>query len=82
MSVSGESEEIVQFATDMKATGCFTISITSSSQSTVAKMSDIALCYGMQVQRYDSIDFTTQVPTVYLIETLGRRVQNRLVENG
>lgn len=80
ISVSGESEEVLQFAADMKKKECPIISITSSNQSTLARLSDISLCHGVQTQRYDSLDFTSQVPTIYLLETLGRNVQNRLLE--
>lgn len=79
-SVSGESAQILEFARDLKNTNCPFISITSTSACTLAKMSDMAISVGIKLQRRDHVDYTTQVPALYLVESLARRMGSRLTE--
>lgn len=81
LSVSGESEQVVKIVNGLKKANCHVISITNTEQSTVARLADINLSYYITMRRGEErIDFSSQVPAVYLIETLGKRVRNRLTE--
>ena len=55
---------------------------TCSDQSSAAKLSDITLPYYSSVHRVttESYDLTSQMPALYLLEALARRVYNRLLE--
>ena len=75
LSVSGETEQIVQMAGEFKKNGCKIISITNKGASTLSKLSDYNLSY--YVTDYDMgnhINITTQIPVIYLIEAIGRRL--------
>ncbi len=83
MSVSGESPVMIHQASNLKRLGATIISITNNSLSTIAKMSDLVLSYivpSIEIARYDSfrIDGTTQVPAVFLLESLGMKVRQYL----
>ena len=81
LSVSGESEQIVKIVNGLKKAQCNIISITNTEQSTIAHLADLSLCYYISMYRGEErIDYSSQVPAVYLIETLGKRVRNRLAE--
>lgn len=81
LSVSGESEQLVKIVNGLKKANCHVISITNTEECTVARLSDINLCYYITMRRgEDKIDFSSQVPAVNLIEILGKKVRNRLVE--
>lgn len=82
LSVSGESEQLVTIVNGLKKARCRIISITNTEQCTVAKLADISLSYYITMHRGEAkIDFSSQVPAVYLIEVLGKKVRNRLVED-
>lgn len=82
LSTSGETKEAVDIAKYLKESGSHVISITNDDQCTLAKMSDLNISCFLSVSRgeYQIIDYTTQLPVVYLLESLSRRVGNRLVE--
>lgn len=81
LSVSGESEQVIKFAQDIKRANCPLISITSTRNCTLAKLADVPLSYGVSILRGSNlVDYTTQVPVVYILEVLGKQVQNRLLE--
>lgn len=78
LSVSGEPEQPVKMVNDLKKANVDVISITNSEQCTVAKLSDVNLNYYITMQRGEnSIDFSSQVPAVFLVEVLGKNVRNR-----
>lgn len=82
LSVSGESEQVVKIVNGLKKADCRVISITNTEQCTVARLADIGLSYYITMRRGEErMDYSSQVPAVYLIETLGKKVRNRLAEN-
>lgn len=82
LSVSGEMEQVIISVNALKKTGCGVISITNTEQCTVAKLADISLCYYITMHRGELlVDYSSQVPAVYLLEQLGKKVRNRLTEN-
>lgn len=81
LSVSGETEEILRLASQFSLHHCKIISITNSETSSLAKMADFNLSYHMpQIRLADRYDITTQVPVIYILETLGRKISSRLTE--
>lgn len=81
-SVAGEGESLVKNITDLRSRKTVVISITNSQSSTIAKLSDYNISYYVQHEMklngdYPSkVDITTQVPVVYIIETLAKKIFN------
>ncbi len=75
LSESGETEQTLKLAERFKRHNCRIVSITNGSSSTLAKMSDYNLSYFVS-ERFieDEYNITTQVPVLYLLETIGRRL--------
>lgn len=82
LSVSGETRQVLHLARQLKEKNASLIAITCSSQSSAAKLADIPLPYYSSVHRVatESYDLTSQMPALYLLEALARRVYNRLLE--
>ena len=76
LSVSGETPTIISHASRLKSNNWKIISITNSKNSTLAQMSDVTITYYAQYQTYKYYDITTQLPVMYIIETLAKRVFN------
>lgn len=75
LSVSGETKEIVDFIKNFQACNSKILSITNQSNSTISKMSDWNISYNMNMQRVNGgYNATSQVPVVFLIEVLARRI--------
>ncbi|SFH92014.1 MurR/RpiR family transcriptional regulator [Pisciglobus halotolerans] len=74
-SVSGETKELVNYLTHLNTRDCVVISITNSSQSTVAKLSDINLPYYINQQKVPGADVTSQIPALYILERIAKEVQ-------
>ena len=82
LSVSGETGAILQIARNLKARNCSLIAITSRDDSSLARLADFTLPYYTPLcrQQMESCDFTTQIPAIYLLESISRRVYGRLLE--
>lgn len=75
LSVSGETEEVLRIASQFSLNKCKIIAITNSETCSLAKMSDFTVSYHVPVIRMaDHSDITTQVPVMYIIESLGRKL--------
>lgn len=76
LSVSGETKQVVEQICEYKKKNAVVISITNSDTSTVARLSDLHFSTYMPSIRFHSetndVDLTPQIPTLYLLETLGR----------
>ncbi len=78
LSVSGMTEQTITMASQLKGRGCTLISITNSSNCTLAQMSDCNISYYIPARRIDNLyDITSQIPVVYTLETLGRRMNGK-----
>ena len=77
LSVSGETEQIIYQANDYRAMGATVISITNAPTCRLAALSDININYYMPVfyapQNMGPHNLTTQLPVIYLLETLARQ---------
>lgn len=75
LSESGETQQILKLAERFKRHNCKILSITNGSSCTLAKMSDRNLSYFVSKRLVqDEYNITTQVPVLYLLETIGRRL--------
>ena len=75
LSESGETKQVLKFVERFKRHKAKILSITNGSSCTLARMSDYNLAY--YVTRHlirGEYNITTQVPVVYLLETIGRRL--------
>lgn len=78
LSVSGNTEQTIQLASQLKNRGCALISITNSANCPLALMSDCNISYyipSIRIQEY--YDITSQIPVMFVLETLGRRLRSR-----
>lgn len=73
-SVSGETPTVIDHMNGIKRRGGTIISITNNEDSTLAKISDINIGYYVQQEKVEDKDITTQIPALYIIETIGRRL--------
>lgn len=82
LSVSGETEQVLRLAQDLKQRGCSLVALTRTETSALARAADLVLPYSIRMHRQGQakVDFTSQLPAVYLLEEISRRVYNRLLE--
>lgn len=83
LSVSGETPEVINYLSHFNLSESSIISITSTSTSTVARLSDINIPYHIAIEKMPDgsaapPDITTQVPALYIVETLAREVQRHM----
>lgn len=79
LSVSGETEEILRFASQFSLHHCKVMSITSHEHSALAKLADFNLSWHIPQTRISGgYDLTTQIPEIYILETLGRKLAKKL----
>lgn len=78
LSVSGESPPTLEIAAKLKSSGCEVIAITSDIRSPLAQMADSQLCYFMKQTRIEEvINITSQMPVIYIIESLSKAVMSQ-----
>lgn len=73
-SVSGETPTVIDHINRLKRKGSKIISITNNEDSTLSKISDINIGYYVQQEKTEDYDITTQIPALYIIETIGRKL--------
>lgn len=73
-SVSGDSGNTLQHTIMLKNKKCKIVSITNSKDCSIARLSDFNIAYYAQHQKKGDIDITTQVPVLYLIETMAKKI--------
>lgn len=75
LSVSGETKGVIELINRFKINKYDILSITNQSNCTIAKMSDWNIAYGMNVREANGgYNATTQVPVLFLIETLAGKL--------
>lgn len=72
LSVSGETSNIISQLHRLREEGAVIISITNTKTCTVAQLADYALSYYINTEFIEKANITTQLPVLYLIETLGK----------
>lgn len=77
LSVSGENVFTIEHLNQLKQEGSSIISITNNTRSTIAKISDVNIPYFVTEEIYEKANITTQVPVVYILESLAREVHRQ-----
>ena len=62
-----------------KQEGCSVASITNSENCTIAKMSNLNIPYYVQQVKVNYSDITTQLPVLYMIERIGKKLCNQYI---
>ncbi|PYZ93867.1 RpiR family transcriptional regulator [Salipaludibacillus keqinensis] len=78
LSVSGETPHIISQVHQLREKGASIVSITNRKTSTVAQLADYPLSYYVNTEFIDDANITTQLPVLYLIETLGKATYKEL----
>ena len=79
LSVSGETEEILRIASQFSLHNCKVLSVTSHENSRLAKLADFNLSWHVPQTRIAGVyDITTQIPVIYILESLGRKLAKRI----
>ena len=76
LSVSGETPTTIDNITRLKSEKCTVVSITNSEDCTIARMSDLSISYYVQQVKVGYSDITTQLPVLYMIERIGKKLYN------
>ena len=75
LSVSGETEFLIELASRFQQAGCPLLSITGTACSTLAKMSDWNLSYNIEPDTlYGGYNSATQVPALFILEQLAKQL--------
>lgn len=74
LSVSGETPAILNLLNTFKSTNCTLISITNSENCTISKISDLNISYYMNQEKIGISDVTTQVPVMYILESIAKNL--------
>lgn len=81
LSVSGETLEVLDKVKEFKRYGATILSITNDEHSTIARFSDYNLSYYMPeiiYGRSESLNITTQVPVIMLLEVLAQQASHKI----
>lgn len=78
LSVSGESREVLDMVAKLQRTDAKVIAVTNHTNSTLAHLSDLTIAYYMPEVTNGTLNMTTQVPVVYLLELMGHRLDQRV----
>ena len=80
LSVSGETPEMIRLLDGYKKKQVTIISLTNTSQSTIARMSDLNFPYYMPLvyafPKLGGVNLTTQIPAIYILESLTYRIRS------
>ncbi|AGF59115.1 DNA-binding MurR/RpiR family transcriptional regulator [Clostridium saccharoperbutylacetonicum] len=81
ISVSGETATVIDHISNLKRENSTIVSITNSENCTIAKISDLNISYYVQRERIGISDITTQIPVLYIIESIGKRLHNKVIDS-
>ena len=81
LSVSGETQEVIDCISHINLSKSSVISITSTASSRIARLSDVNIPYFVSKEKTyadgsDNHDITTQVPALVIIERLAKQVRS------
>ncbi|WP_026701976.1 MurR/RpiR family transcriptional regulator [Salibacterium aidingense] len=77
LSVSGENRYTTTHIHQLKEKGSTVISITNTKYSTIARISDVNIPYYVTEEALEGSNITTQIPVVYILETLARDIHRK-----
>lgn len=80
LTVSGETQQIIQLIDEFKSQGLTVITISASVLSTAARMSDYVIAYPIPIEYVPNtfMNTTTQAPCIFIIEQLARYMHNHM----
>ena len=78
LSVSGETKSVINLINNFKRENCPIVSITNSENCTISKISDLNISYYINQEKIGISDITTQVPVLYIIETIAKTLFNKI----
>lgn len=79
LSVSGETGETLRQVSSFKSKQSKVLSITNYENSTLARLADLNISYYMPfIKLPNNINITSQVPVIFILEMIGRKIQRRL----
>lgn len=79
LSVSGETEETLRQVSRFKRKSSKIVSITNYETCTLAKLSDLNIAYYMPlIMVQNELNITSQVPVVFILEMIGRKIRKLL----
>jgi DNA-binding MurR/RpiR family transcriptional regulator len=81
ISVSGETPTVIDHISNLKRENSTVVSITNSENCTISKISDLNISYYIQQEKLGMSDITTQIPVLYVIESIGKRLHNKFLED-
>ena len=76
LSESGTTRQTLFIASHLHQRGCPLISITNNANSVLAKMADCNISYHVTERMVNERNVTTQVPVLYIMETLAKKLYN------
>ena len=76
LSESGMTKQTLYIASHLQQRGCPLISVTNNANSVLAKMADCNISYHVTERMVNDRNVTTQIPVLYIIETLAKRLYN------
>ncbi|MFW2489159.1 MurR/RpiR family transcriptional regulator [Clostridium chromiireducens] len=79
ISVSGETHSVIDHISNLKRENSTVVSITNTENCTIAKISDLNISYYIQQEKLGISDITTQIPVLYIIESMGKRLHNKFI---
>lgn len=80
LSVSGETEQVLEQARNMLSNGSKVISITNTAHNTLASLSDINFAYYVPQEKMTQANITTQLPVLFLLEALAKKNYEEMVK--
>lgn len=80
VSVGGENKEMVKIIEQQRMAQAKIISITNSAKSTIAKLSDANIAYYINREHYQETNITSQLPALYTLELVGKKMRTHLNE--
>ena len=76
LSESGMTTQTLYIASHLQQRGCPLISVTNNANSVLAKMADCNISYHVTERMVNDRNVTTQIPVLYIIEALTKRLYN------
>ena len=74
LSESGTTYQMLKLANQLKQKGSRLLSITNKADSPLAKLADCNISYYVPQLKANGTNITTQIPVVYILETLARKL--------
>lgn len=77
LSVSGETDQVLEQAHNMLDYGSKIISITNTTHNTLAGLSDVNISYYVTQEMVDRTNITTQIPVLFILEEMAKKNYDR-----